>query len=91
MRETDRQLREVTSPVSVLQCAWQDSWSVLYCTVLYCTVHTVHTVHRSSDESVITYDRLSQDEVSGGTGGLNISTGVFTVGPGLREVTSVET
>ena len=30
--------------------------------------------------SVITYDRLTTDETSGGDGGLDINTGVFTVG-----------
>ena len=39
------------------------------------------------EDSVITYDRLTYDEISGGsiynvTGGMDINTGVFTVGQG---------
>jgi len=39
----------------------------------------------TADNSVITYDRLTYDEISGGSicnGGLDINTGVFTVGQG---------
>ena len=42
-----------------------------------------------TDNSVITYDRLTIDEISGGDGGLDINTGVFTVGDGLSGVWAV--
>ena len=67
--ETDVLLRgmvdQVRNPPFAFQCAWQDGLT--------------------SDNSVITYDRLTYDEISGGsiynvTGGLDINTGVFTVG-----------
>merc|ERR1712154_133162 len=69
--ETDVLLRgmvdQVRNPPFAFQCAWQDSWD--------------------TDNSVITYDRLTYDEISGGsiynvTGGMDINTGVFTVGQG---------
>ena len=43
----------------------------------------------SADDSVITYDRLTFDEVSGGDGGLDINTGDFTVGKRLSGVWAV--
>ena len=43
----------------------------------------------TGDHSVITYDRLTSDEMSGGDGGLDINTGVFTVGQGLSGVWAV--
>ena len=70
--ETDVLLRgmvdQVRNPPFAFQCAWQDGWE--------------------TDNSVITYDRLTYDEISGGsiynvTGGLDINTGVFTVGQGF--------
>jgi len=76
--ETDLQLREmvdqVRNPPFAFQCAWQDYWN--------------------SDNSIIHYDRLTYDEISGGTifnvtGGMDISTGVFTVGHGFSGVYSV--
>ena len=70
--ETDVRLRgrvdQVRNPPFAFQCAWQDGpWE--------------------ADDSVITYNRLTYDEISGGsiynvTGGLDINTGVFTVGQG---------
>jgi len=67
--ETDVLLRgmvdQVRNPPFAFQCGFQSEW------------------HNAS--SVITYDRLTYDEISGGsnsiTGGLDINTGVFTVGP----------
>ena len=76
--ETDVLLRgmvdQVTNPPYAFQCAWQGYWSV--------------------GNSVITYEHLTIDEISGGsnynvTGGLDITTGVFTVGPGLSGVWAV--
>ena len=73
--ETDVLLRgmvdQVRNPPFAFQCAWQDYWN--------------------ADNSVITYDRLTYDEISGGsiynvTGGLDINTGVFTVGKGYAGV-----
>ena len=67
--ETDVLLRgmvdQVRNPPYAFQCAYQDYWT--------------------ADDSVITYDRLTYDEISGGsiynvTGGLDITTGVFTAG-----------
>ena len=69
--ETDVLLRgmvdQVRNPPFAFQCAWQDEWF--------------------NASSVITYDRLTYDEISGGTiynvtGGMDINTGVFTVGQG---------
>merc|ERR1712154_520084 len=45
----------------------------------------------NADNSVITYDRLTYDEISGGsiynvTGGMDINAGVFTVGQGYAGV-----
>ena len=76
--ETDVLLRgmvdQVRNPPYAFQCAWQDFWSTA--------------------DSVITYDRLTYDEISGGsiynvTGGLDINTGVFTVGQGYSGVWEV--
>merc|ERR1712227_1191716 len=77
--ETDLQLREmvdqVRNPPFAFQCAWQDGgWT--------------------SDDSIITYDRLTYDDISGGTifnvtGGMDIFTGVFTVGHGFSGVYTV--
>ena len=73
--ETDVLLRgmvdQVRNPPFAFQCAWQDYWSAA--------------------NSVITYDRLTYDEISGSsmynvTGGLDINTGVFTVGQGYAGV-----
>merc|ERR1712218_734081 len=73
--ETDVLLRgmvdQVRNPPFAFQCAWQDGWG--------------------ADNSVITYDRLTYDEISGGsiynvTGGMDINTGVFTVGQGYAGV-----
>merc|ERR1711953_1031653 len=73
--ETDVLLRgmvdQVRNPPFAFQCAYQGSWNAEY--------------------SVITYDRLTYDEISGGsiynvTGGLDINTGVFTVGHGYAGV-----
>ena len=74
--ETDVLLRgmvdQVRNPPFAFQCAWQDGpWT--------------------ADNSVITFDRLTYDEISGGsiynvTGGLDINTGVFTVGQGFSGV-----
>ena len=71
--ETDVLLRgmvdQVRNPPYAFQCAWQAGpWTAA--------------------DSVITYDRLTYDEISGGsiynvTGGLDINTGVFTVGQGF--------
>ena len=61
-------VEEVRNPPYVFQCAWQEGrWTAA--------------------ESVVTYDRLTTDEMSGSsmynlTGGLDINTGVFTVGQG---------
>ena len=69
--ETDVLLRgmvdQVRNPPFAFQCAYKGGWN--------------------ADNSVITYDRLTYDEISGGsiynvTGGLDINTGVFTVGQG---------
>merc|ERR1712226_713999 len=67
----------VSNPPYAFQCAYRDSMSAL-----------------SADYSVITYDRLTTDEISGGgiynvTGGLDINTGVFTVGQGYSGVWEV--
>merc|ERR1712119_221696 len=43
----------------------------------------------TADYSVITYDRLTFDEISGGDGGLDINTGVFTVGQGYSGIWEV--
>ena len=43
----------------------------------------------SADYSVITFDRFTHNEISGGSGGLDITTGVFTVGDGLSGVWAV--
>merc|ERR1711953_1080630 len=73
--ETDVLLRgmvdQVRNPPFAFQCAYQGSWNAEY--------------------SVITYDRLTYDEISGGsiynvTGGMDINTGVFTVGQGYAGV-----
>ena len=73
--ETDVLLRgmvdQVRNPPYAFQCAWKNQWT--------------------ADNRVITYDRLNFDEISGGgiynvTGGLNINTGVFTVGQGYSGV-----
>jgi len=73
--ETDVLLRgmvdQVRNPPFAFQCAYQGSWN--------------------ADYSVITYERLTYDEISGGsiynvTGGLDINTGVFTVGQGYAGV-----
>ena len=66
---------QVRNPPFAFQCAWQDSWS--------------------ADNSIITYDRLTYNDISGGgiihnvTGGLDILTGVFTVGHGFSGVWTV--
>merc|ERR1711953_1047814 len=62
---------QVRNPPFAFQCAYQGSWNAEY--------------------SVITYDRLTYDEISGGsiynvTGGMDINTGVFTVGQGYAGV-----
>merc|ERR1712113_1246176 len=76
--ETDVLLRgmvdQVRNPPFAFQCAWQNKWY--------------------ADNSVITYDHLTYDEISGGsiynvTGGLDINTGVFTVGHGFSGVWDV--
>merc|ERR1711953_1477004 len=76
--ETDVLLRgvvdQVRNPPFAFQCAYQGAWT--------------------ADYSVITYDRLTYDEISGGsiynvTGGLDITTGVFTVGHGFSGVWTV--
>merc|ERR1712110_1170980 len=76
--ETDVLLRGMVDQVSnqpfACQCAWREVWS--------------------SADSVITYERLTTDEISGGsiynvTGGLDINTGVFTVGQGYSGVWEV--
>merc|ERR1712154_20346 len=59
---------QVWTPPFAFQCAW-------------------HGGYWTADNSVITYDRLTYDEISGGsiynvTGGMDINTGVFTVGQG---------
>jgi len=73
--ETDVLLRgmvdQVRNPPFAFQCAYQGSWNAEY--------------------SVITYERLTYDEISGGsiynvTGGLDINTGIFTVGQGYAGV-----
>ena len=73
--ETDVLLRgmvdQVRNPPYAFQCAYQSYWP--------------------TDDTVITYDRLTYDEISGGsiynvTGGLDINTGVFTVGHGFSGV-----
>ena len=78
--ETDVLLRgmvdQVRNPPFAFQCAWQDGWT--------------------SDNSVITYDRLTYDEISGGsiynvTGGMDINTGVFTVGQGYAGTWGIST
>ena len=66
--------QRIDDPPYAFQCAYQDSWS--------------------ADYSVITYDRLTFDEISGGSiynvsGGLDITTGVFTVGHGFSGVWTV--
>ena len=66
---------QVRNPLFAFQCAWQDSWS--------------------ADNSIITYDRPTYNDMSGGgiihnvTGGLDILTGVFTVGHGFSGVWTV--
>jgi len=77
--ETDVLLRgmvdQVRNPPYAFQCAWKYGvWS--------------------PDNSVITYDRLTYDEISGGsiynvTGGLDINSGVFTVGQGYSGVSQI--
>ena len=77
--ETDVLLRgmvdQVRNPPFAFQCAWQGGpWGAA--------------------NSVITYDRLTYDKISGGsiynvTGGLDINTGVFTVGHGFSGVWTV--
>ena len=79
MERTDLKLMEmvdqVRNPLFAFQCAWQDGWN--------------------ADNSIITYDRLSYNDMSGGgiihnvTGGLDIVTGVFTVGHGFSGVWTV--
>merc|ERR1711971_1474232 len=73
--ETDVLLRglvdQVRNPPYAFQCAYKEQWTAA--------------------DSVITYDRLTYDEISGGsiynvTGGLDINTGVFTVGQGYSGV-----
>ena len=73
--ETDVLLRgmvdQVRNPPYAFQCALKYEWT--------------------DADSVITYDRLTYDEISGGsiynvTGGLDINTGVFTVGQGFSGV-----
>jgi len=77
--ETDVLLRgmvdQVRNPPFAFQCAW-------------------HASGWTAANSVITYDRLTIDEISGGsiynvTGGLDINTGVFTVGHGFSGVWEV--
>ena len=76
--ETDVLLRgmvdQVRNPPYAFQCAYKYEWT--------------------ASQSVITYDRLTYDEISGGsiynvTGGLDITTGVFTVGHGFSGVWTV--
>ena len=61
-------------PPSAYQCAWAIRWT--------------------ADYSTITFDRLTFDSMSGGssynvTGGMDIKTGVFSVGQGFSGVWSV--
>merc|ERR1711997_839666 len=77
--ETDVLLRgmvdQVRNPPFAFQCAYKYEWT--------------------ADNSVITFDRLTFDEISGGDGGdggddgLDINTGVFTVGQGYSGVWAV--
>ena len=77
--QTDLQLRQQVEELSArapsaYQCAWRAHWT--------------------ADYSTVTYDRLTFDWMSGGqtdnvTGGMDIKTGVFTVGPGFSGVWSV--
>merc|ERR1711997_413572 len=66
---------QVRNPPFAFQCAWRNGfWT--------------------EANSVITYDRLTTDEMSGSsmynvTGGLDINTGVFTVGQGFSGVWTV--
>ena len=67
-------IKQLNNKPFAFQCAWQDIWGTA--------------------NSVITYDRLTYDEISGGsiynvTGGLDINTGVFTVGHGFSGVWEV--
>merc|ERR1711937_987703 len=76
---TDLKLMEMVdhlrNPLFAFQCAWQDGWN--------------------ADNSIITYDRLTYNDMSGGgiihnvTGGMDILTGVFTVGHGFSGVWTV--
>ena len=70
--ETDVLLRGMVDQVWTPPFAFQCAW---------------HGGYWTADNSVITYDRLTYDEISGGsiynvTGGLDINTGEFTVGQG---------
>jgi len=75
--ETDVLLRgmvdQVRNPPFAFQCAYKYEWT--------------------TNNSVITFDRLTFDEISGGDGGddggLDINTGVFTVGQGYSGVWEV--
>merc|ERR1712064_20432 len=66
---------QVRNPPFAFQCAWNGyAWG--------------------TDNSIITYDRLTYDDISGGditdaAGGMDISTGVFTVGRGFSGVWSI--
>ena len=66
---------QVRNPPFAFQCAWRyDQWTAA--------------------DSAITYDRLTSNAISGGgiynvTGGLDINTGVFTVGHGFSGMWAV--
>ena len=64
----------VRNPPFAFQCAWQVRWT--------------------ADYSTITYNRLTFDSMSGGSnhnssGGMDITTGLFTVGPGFSGVWTI--
>ena len=71
--ETDLLLRGMVDQVRNPPFAFQCAWRYTW----------------YEDNSVITYDRLIYDEISGGSGGLDINTGVFTVGSGFSGVWAV--
>ena len=68
--ETDVLLRGMVDQVSNPPFACQCAWQHYW----------------TADNSVITYDRLTYDEISGGDRGLDINTGVFTVGQGYSGI-----
>ena len=76
--ETDLQLREVVDQVRNPLFAFQCAWQDGW----------------NTDNAIITYDRLTYDDMSGGsiynvTGGMDISTGVYKVGHGFSGVWTV--